>query len=174
MDFCAIFQVFASDFSENPHPEQLSEELFGKFAIRPGQKLTLAVAFGLDIDRAAEALKAAKRPRIHTFMATSDIHLQYKLKKSREQVLEDVVNSVRLARTYCDDVEFSAEDATRTDAESFFKIRNRPPDPITECWTIKSNPVKFPTTDLPATEQKFIFLPEHWPQAELRPRPFYR
>lgn len=81
------------------------------------QVAALARCTKLDIDRAAEALKAAKRPRIHTFMATSDIHLQYKLKKSREQVLEDVVNSVRLARTYCDDVEFSAEDAARTDPD---------------------------------------------------------
>ncbi len=59
--------------------------------------------------------KNAKRPRIHTFIATSEIHLKYKLKKSQEQVLEDAVNAVRLARQYCDDVEFSAEDATRTD-----------------------------------------------------------
>jgi 2-isopropylmalate synthase len=81
------------------------------------QVAALARCTKLDIDRAAEALKGAKRPRIHTFMATSDIHLQYKLKKSREQVLEDVVNSVRLARTYCDDVEFSAEDAARTDPD---------------------------------------------------------
>src|SRR5258708_4166524 len=70
-----------------------------------------------DIERAADSLKHAKRPRIHTFMATSDIHLLYKFKKSREQVLEDCINSVRLARTYCDDVEFSAEDASRTDPD---------------------------------------------------------
>ncbi len=81
------------------------------------QVAALARCTKLDIERAAEALKSAKRPRIHTFMATSDIHLKYKFKKSREQVLEDIVNSVRLARQYCDDVEFSAEDASRTDAD---------------------------------------------------------
>jgi len=68
-----------------------------------------------DIERAAAALEKAKRPRIHTFIATSDIHLQYKLKKTREQVLEDAVRAVELARKYVEDVEFSAEDATRTE-----------------------------------------------------------
>ena len=56
-----------------------------------------------------------KRPRIHTFIATSDIHPKFKLKKSRQQVLDEACAAVALARTYCDDVEFSAEDATRTD-----------------------------------------------------------
>src|SRR4029077_3973215 len=65
-----------------------------------------------DVDRAAESLKHARRPRIHTFLATSDIHLKYKLRKSRQQVIEDAVAAVRLAREYCEDVEFSAEDAT--------------------------------------------------------------
>jgi 2-isopropylmalate synthase len=81
------------------------------------QVAALARCTKLDIERAAEALRPAKRPRIHTFMATSDIHLKYKFKKTREQVLEDVINSVRLARQYCDDVEFSAEDASRTDPD---------------------------------------------------------
>ncbi|HEX2282626.1 MAG TPA: 2-isopropylmalate synthase, partial [Thermomicrobiales bacterium] len=62
----------------------------------------------------AKALAQARRPRIHTFIATSDIHLKYKLKKSRQQVLEEAVAAVELARSYVDDVEFSAEDATRT------------------------------------------------------------
>jgi 2-isopropylmalate synthase len=68
-----------------------------------------------DILAAASSLKNARRPRIHTFIATSDIHLKHKLKKSRQQVLDEAVAAVRLAREYCDDVEFSAEDATRTD-----------------------------------------------------------
>lgn len=75
----------------------------------------LARATKGDIDRCAEALRPAKRPRIHTFLATSDIHLKYKFKKTREQILEEAVDAVTLARQYCDDVEFSAEDATRTD-----------------------------------------------------------
>jgi len=75
----------------------------------------LARANRLDIERAAHALRHARRPRIHTFIATSDIHLKYKFNKSRAQVLDEAVSAVTLARQYCDDVEFSAEDATRTD-----------------------------------------------------------
>ncbi len=82
----------------------------------------LARACKLDIDRAAEALKYARKPRIHTFIATSDIHLKYKLRKTREQVLEEAVAAVELARQYADDVEFSAEDATRTDPDYLEKI----------------------------------------------------
>lgn len=79
------------------------------------QVAALARSNKLDVERAAQALKHAKRPRIHTFIATSDIHLEFKLKKNRQQVLEDAVNAVTLARQYADDVEFSAEDASRTD-----------------------------------------------------------
>jgi 2-isopropylmalate synthase len=68
-----------------------------------------------DIRRAAEALKGAARPRLHTFVATSDIHLAHKLKKTRGEVLEMTREAVSLARTLTDDVEFSAEDATRSD-----------------------------------------------------------
>jgi 2-isopropylmalate synthase len=75
----------------------------------------LARSNKLDVERAAQSLKNAKRPRIHTFIATSDIHLKHKLKKSRQQVLDEAVAAVTLARSYVDDVEFSAEDATRTD-----------------------------------------------------------
>ena len=66
-----------------------------------------------DIERAAKALESAKRPRIHTFIATSPIHLKHKLKKTEEQALETAVRSVELARRFVDEVEFSAEDATR-------------------------------------------------------------
>jgi 2-isopropylmalate synthase len=68
-----------------------------------------------DIERAAEALEGAERARIHVFIATSDIHLRHKLRISREECLERAVAGVELARRYVDDVEFSAEDATRTD-----------------------------------------------------------
>jgi 2-isopropylmalate synthase len=75
----------------------------------------LARANHPDVMAAAKSLKNARRPRIHTFIATSDIHLKFKLKKSRQEVLDEAVAAVRLAREHCDDVEFSAEDATRTD-----------------------------------------------------------
>jgi 2-isopropylmalate synthase len=68
-----------------------------------------------DIQRAWQALKTAAHPRIHTFLATSDIHLQHKLKISRRECLEQARSAVGLAKSFCDDVEFSAEDATRSD-----------------------------------------------------------
>jgi len=75
-----------------------------------------------DIERAAQALEKARRPRIHTFIATSDIHLKYKLKMTQEQVLDDAVAAVELARSYVDDVEFSAEDGARTSPEFLEEI----------------------------------------------------
>src|SRR5437016_5095814 len=82
----------------------------------------LARAARHDIERAAKALQSAIRPRIHVVLATSDIHLQHKLRISRQQCLEQAANSVRLARTLCDDVEFSPEDATRTDPEFLCQV----------------------------------------------------
>lgn len=79
-----------------------------------------------DIETAWEAVKYAKRPRIHTFIATSDIHLKYKLKKSKEEVIEIARNMVRFARSLgCEDVEFSPEDAGRYDFFEFFFLRIR-------------------------------------------------
>ena len=68
-----------------------------------------------DIERAAMAVRGAEAPRIHTFIATSDIHLEYKLRMSREQVIERVDRMVKFAKGFTSDVEFSAEDATRSD-----------------------------------------------------------
>jgi len=76
----------------------------------------------IDIRRAWEALKYAKKPRIHTFVATSDIHLQYKLKKTREEVLKMTREAVELASSLCEDVEFSAEDATRSDVNFLCEV----------------------------------------------------
>jgi len=86
------------------------------------QVAALARANTPDVERAADALKHARRPRIHTFIATSEIHLNYKLKKSQQQVLDEAVAAVELARQYTDDVEFSAEDATRTDFDYLEEI----------------------------------------------------
>ena len=70
-----------------------------------------------DITRAGEAIRAAERKRIHTFISTSPLHMKYKLKMEPETVLEHVTKSVTLARQFTDDVEWSAEDGTRTDME---------------------------------------------------------
>ena len=82
----------------------------------------LARACSQDIERAWQALRGAARPRIHVFLATSDIHLQYKLKISRQQCLEQARDAVRLAKSFCSDVEFSPEDATRTDHEFLYQV----------------------------------------------------
>lgn len=82
----------------------------------------LARASKNDIDKAWEAVSPAKRPRIHTFLATSEIHMQYKLKMSREQVVERVREMVSYARSLCEDVEFSPEDAGRSDPQFLYEV----------------------------------------------------
>jgi 2-isopropylmalate synthase len=76
----------------------------------------------LDIEEAARALEPAEKKRIHTFLATSDLHLERKLRITREQCLEAIVDAVRLARQHTDDVEFSAEDATRSDRDFLCRV----------------------------------------------------
>src|ERR1041385_8987004 len=75
-----------------------------------------------DIEACAEAVEPAKRPRIHVFIATSDIHLVHKLHMTQEQLLARAVESVKLARKYTDRVEFSAEDSTRSDIHFLAKV----------------------------------------------------
>jgi 2-isopropylmalate synthase len=75
-----------------------------------------------DVLRAIEALKSAKKSRIHTFIATSDIHLEYKLKKTRDEVKEMTRHAIRLAKANADEVEFSAEDATRSDLDYLCEV----------------------------------------------------
>jgi 2-isopropylmalate synthase len=76
----------------------------------------------LDIDRAWEALQHARKPCIHTFIATSDIHLKYKLRKTHDEVLKDAVWAVKHSKGYCEDVEFSAEDASRSDPKFLIEV----------------------------------------------------
>ncbi|MBA2469466.1 MAG: 2-isopropylmalate synthase, partial [Chloroflexia bacterium] len=82
----------------------------------------LARTSAKDIERAAQAVKPADNPRIHTFIATSDIHLEHKLRMTRDQVLERVSESVALARSFVSDVEFSCEDATRSDPDFMVQV----------------------------------------------------
>ena len=70
-----------------------------------------------DITTCWNAIKYSKKPRIHTFIATSDLHIEKKLQKTRQQVFDMAVNAVKLAKSFCDDVEFSAEDASRSDID---------------------------------------------------------
>ena len=83
---------------------------------------SLARASKLDIDTAWDAVKSAAAPRIHLFLATSPVHMQYKLKMTPQQVLETTFAMTAHAKKYCSDVEFSAEDATRSDWDFLVKI----------------------------------------------------
>src|SRR5579863_9172976 len=91
-------------------------------AVRKPRIASLARAKKEDIEMAARALQFADRSRIHVFLASSDLHLEYKLKISRQEALDQAAESVRLARTFVDDVEFSPEDATRSDREFLIEI----------------------------------------------------
>lgn len=91
-------------------------------AVKDSTVCSLARASKKDIDRAGEALKNANSSRIHTFIATSPIHMQYKLKMSPDKVLERAVEAVNHARNYTDNVEFSCEDASRTEFEFMCRI----------------------------------------------------
>ena len=82
----------------------------------------LARAVPIDVERALRALEGARKPLVHCFIATSEIHLTYKLHKTQDQALDDAVRAVRQAHEYVEDVEFSAEDATRTDIDYLCRI----------------------------------------------------
>jgi 2-isopropylmalate synthase len=91
-------------------------------AIRKPRIASLARAKTEDIEMAARALQFADRSRIHVFLASSDLHLEYKLKINRQEALDRTAESVRLARSFVDDVEFSPEDATRSDRDFLVEI----------------------------------------------------
>ncbi len=91
-------------------------------AVRKPRIASLARAKTEDIEMAARALQFAERSRIHVFLASSDLHLEYKLKMSRQQALDQAAESVRLARSFVEDVEFSPEDATRSDRDFLVEI----------------------------------------------------
>jgi 2-isopropylmalate synthase len=82
----------------------------------------LARARKTDIDCAYQAVKLAKRPRIHVFLATSQIHMRYKLKKAKQEILRQATQMVKYAKRMLEDIEFSPEDASRTEKEFLFKI----------------------------------------------------
>jgi len=99
----------------------------------------LARCRDIDIDEAARALEPAERKRIHTFLATSDLHIERKLRITREQCLEQIVAGVTRARNYCEDVEFSAEDATRSDRDFLCKV-------VEEAITAGATTINLPDT----------------------------
>jgi len=82
----------------------------------------LSRAIKADIDAAAEAVKPAKRGRIHVFLATSKIHMQYKLKKAEDEIMRLAIENVKYAKRFCEDVEFSPEDASRSEREFLYRV----------------------------------------------------
>ena len=107
-----------------PATSQGDFEAVGQIASRIDKSIVCALARARtdDIDRAWDAVKDAARPRIHTFISTSDIHLEHQLHKTREQVLEMARAGVAKARGYCDDVEFSPMDATRSEPAYLYQV----------------------------------------------------
>lgn len=92
-------------------------------AVKGGMQVAaLARASKADIDRAWQALHGAQNPRIHTFIATSPIHMEYKLRKTPDQVVEMAAAAVRHAARYTSNVEFSAEDASRSDPDFLVRV----------------------------------------------------
>ena len=95
---------------------------------RIAERLSVSSVVGLarcnpmDVDRAWEAVRVAKKPRLHLFLSTSDIHLEYQLKISRQDAMKLAVEMVKRACSYAEDIEFSPMDATRTDPEFLMEI----------------------------------------------------
>jgi 2-isopropylmalate synthase len=90
-------------------------------AVKNARVCSLARAIKTDIEAAARALEKVERPRIHTFVSTSKIHLEHQMRKTEDEVLQIIDETVRYARSFCDDVEWSAMDATRTDIDYLIK-----------------------------------------------------
>jgi len=93
----------------------------GRLIVEPPTICSLARAHKPDIDKAAEAVAPAKHPRIHTFLATSPIHREHKLRMTRDEVLVKISEMVSYARSFCEDVEFSPEDAGRTEMDFLYE-----------------------------------------------------
>lgn len=112
-------ELLGVDIIESGFPIASAGDLEGVRAvcreIRSCTVAALARARRDDIDAALEGLKGAAHPRLHTFLATSDLHLRHKLRLTREEALEAISSNVRYAREHCAEVEFSAEDASRTE-----------------------------------------------------------
>ncbi|APP75244.1 2-isopropylmalate synthase [Xanthomonas vesicatoria] len=113
--------IIETGFPASSHSDREAVAMMGRELRRP----TLAVlsrCLQSDIETSAKALEAAANPRLHVFLSTSPLHREHKLRMSREQVLESVHKHVTLARGYIDDVEFSAEDATRTEEDFLAEV----------------------------------------------------
>jgi 2-isopropylmalate synthase len=123
----------------------------------------LARASKMDIDRCWEAVRPAAKPRIHVFLATSDIHLKYKLKKTREEALAIARQAVAYAKSLCSDVEFSAEDSTRSDLPYLCRVVEAV---INEGATVVNIPDTVGYTFPTEYAQRIRYLREHVPNID--------
>lgn len=121
-DLAAVKQIAETVGVEVPKGRPRRPDLSGEEVFAPPIVAGLARAHERDIEKAAEAVRGARHPRIHTFLATSPVHREHKLRMSRAEVVERAVKMVRYARTFCDDVEFSPEDAGRTEPEFLYEV----------------------------------------------------
>ena len=110
-DRLIIFDTTLRDGEQSPGASMTRDE-----------KVRIARALDRDIDRAGEALKDAQSARIHTFIATSPIHMKMKLRMEPDQVVEQAVKAVKRARQYTDNVEFSPEDAGRSELDFLCRV----------------------------------------------------
>jgi 2-isopropylmalate synthase len=123
-DLAAVQKIAETVGRDVPDGRPLRPDATGKDSAEPPIIAGLARTHERDIEKAYLAVKGAKHPRIHTFLATSPVHREHKLKMSREQVLERAVSMVTLAKSMCDDIEFSPEDAGRTEPEFLYEVLN--------------------------------------------------
>ncbi len=131
--------------------EEVGPLIDGRKSGQPMVIAGLARANETDIKRAYDAVKAAPRHRIHTFLATSDIHLQYKLKIDREECVDQVIKAVTYAKSLCDDVEFSPEDAGRSDPDFLVQV-------LTEAIKAGATTLNIPDTVGYTTPEEFGWL----------------
>ncbi|WP_254460498.1 2-isopropylmalate synthase [Xanthomonas sacchari] len=113
--------IIETGFPASSQSDREAMALIGR-ELRTPTLAVLSRCLAADIETSARALEAAANPRLHVFLSTSPLHREHKLRMSREQVLESVRKHVALARQYVDDVEFSAEDATRTEEDFLAEV----------------------------------------------------
>ncbi|WP_045757797.1 2-isopropylmalate synthase [Xanthomonas albilineans] len=113
--------IIETGFPASSHSDREAMALIGR-EVRSSTLAVLSRCLTADIETSARALEAAAHPRLHVFLSTSPLHREHKLRMNREQVLESVRKHVALARKYVDDVEFSAEDATRTEEDFLAEV----------------------------------------------------
>lgn len=121
-DLAAVRQIAETVGQVVPEGRPPRPDSDGKAHHEPPIIAGLARTHERDIEKAFQAVRGAKHPRIHTFLATSPVHREHKLRMTKEQVVERAVKMVTLARSMCDDIEFSPEDAGRTEPEFLYEV----------------------------------------------------